>query len=67
MRQDILTTVTRGDVVLRKWGGDVREYLVTATTASGTHFWVLETIYEVGFADEENVDLTKPSWIGIKK
>jgi hypothetical protein len=51
-----------GDIVSRKFRGTVTNYVITATTQSMKHFWVLDLQYGDDKFYEENHDLTEPKW-----
>lgn len=51
-----------GDVVSRKFRGEVTNYVVVNLTASRRYFWVRETQWGDDGSYDEHHDLTGPKW-----
>ena len=62
MEKNDRLALKEGDIVTRKFRGNVDAYVVVGLTASREHFWVRDLRFgNDGFYDE-NHDLTEPKW-----
>jgi len=62
MEKNDRLALKEGDIVTRKFRGEVTTYVVVNLTAGREYFWVRETQWEDDGSYDEHHDLTEPKW-----